>query len=813
MIDENKYTNNFSHEPEEETIDIKKYIFRILYNWWIFAITIFFALTVVYLINRYSDKVYSVSCSVIIGQESEKYGSVESILEELSRMRRVRKTVVENELTVLKSHSLAYKTVQELDLKISYWSVGRRGIAETPLYKNSPFTVVLDTTKPNTKGIRINVIILDKQKYILTVDEPFKIAKTLKFGEPFNHDAFNFTIYYNDSINNNNFPKKFYFIINNLTALANYYKNALKVELNDERGSIANLTLTGKNPLLITEYLNKLCEVYIKNNLEEKNLTSENTIKFIDEQLKSIVDSLNSAGLRLQNFRTANRVINLSSEGNILFQRMEQLQSQKAMLDLNKRYFDYLVSYLSSKQNFNDIIAPSVAGINDQLLTSIISNLNSLNQQYRSLSFSVKETSPQLQLLKSEIENLRNTLQENLKNLISNNKIAIQEIDRRIKEAEAEMKKLPITERQYISIQREFNINDQIYTFLLQKRAEAGIAKASNRPDHKILDIAKLENVRRIKPKTSNNYMIGLMIAIFIPLLILIIIEYFNNKITDPKDIANKTPIPIAGYIGHTETKSDLPVFENPRSSLAESFRSLRTNLQYFLKDKKSKVVTITSTVSGEGKTFCAVNLATIFAFADKKTLLISLDLRKPGIHKVFNLVNDKGISTYLIEKHEIKDIIIDVNVKNLSIIPAGPVPPNPAELLESKRTKELFDYARSNFDVVIVDTPPISIVTDAILIKEYTDLYLFVLRHQYTHKHVVNILNELYLKREIKNMAILINDIHIKGYYGYSYAYGYGYGYGYSYGYYTQGYYDEEESKINIKNKFENFLRKLLRY
>jgi len=811
----NDYNNLNNVEPEVEPLDIKKYIFRILYNWWIFAITIFFALTIVYLINRYSDKVYSVSCSVIIGQESEKYGSIESLLEELSRVRKTRKTVVENELTVLKSHSLAYKTIQELDLKISYWSVGRRGIAESPLYKNNPFTVVLDSTKNNIPGTKINIVILNKEQYILSINEPFNIVKHLKFGEPFNHEYFNFTIIYNDTINNIHFPKKYYFVINNLTALANYYQNALKVELNDERGSIVNLTLTGKNPLLITEYLNKLCEVYIKNNLEEKNKTSENTIKFIDQQLQGIIDSLNAAGLRLQNFRTANRVINLSSEGNLLFQRMEQLQSQKAMLDLNKRYFDYLQSYLSSKQNFNDIIAPSVAGINDELLTSIISNLNSLNQQYRSLSFSVKETSPQLQLLKSEIENLKNALLENLKNLISNNKIALQEIERRIKDAEIEIKKLPVTERQFITIQREFNINDQIYTFLLQKRAEAGIAKASNRPDHKILDIAKIENARRIKPKTSSNYMIGLMMAISIPLFILILIEYFNNKITDIKEITSKTPIPIAGSIGHNEKVSDLPVFENPRSSLAESFRSLRTNLQYFLKNKSNKVITISSTVSGEGKTFCAVNLSTIFAFAEKKTLLISLDLRKPSIHKVFNLTNEKGISTYLIEKNNLNEIIIDVNVKNLSIIPAGPIPPNPAELLESPRLQELFNYVLQNFEVIIIDTPPISIVTDALLLKEFTSLYLFILRHEYTHKNVIHLLNDLYLNRDLKNIALVINDIHIKGYYGYTYAYGYGYGYGYgyNYGYYGHGYYDEEENELTFKQKIENLIRKILKY
>ena len=237
-----------------------------------------------------------------------------------------------------------------------------------------------------------------------------------------------------------------------------------------------------------------------------------------------------------------------------------------------------------------------------------------------------------------QLENLRMDILENVNNLIEANHISLGGLNKRMTALEKEIQKLPSTERQLINIQREFNINDQIYTFLLEKRAEAGITKASNTSDHRLLDIARPENALMIKPKTSMNYMMALVLGGLLPLMLLILIEYFNNKIVDKKDIEQQTSVPILGSVGHNEKSFDLPVFENPKSALAESFRSLRANLQYLLKNERHKIISISSTISGEGKTFCAANLAAILAMAGHKTLLVSLDLRKPKIHKIFRL-------------------------------------------------------------------------------------------------------------------------------------------------------------------------------
>ncbi|HBH48913.1 MAG TPA: tyrosine protein kinase, partial [Bacteroidales bacterium] len=510
------------------------------------------------------------------------------------------------------------------------------------------------------------------------------------------------------------------------------------------------------------------------------------------QQLKGIVDSLESAGIRLQQFRSNNKLIDLSKEGSFLFEQMEQLQADKALLEINLRYYNYLLDYIKTHQEAGDVIAPSVVGISDELLNSLVLNLNELSLQLSNYRSSVQENLPQTTALKGQINNVRNTLQENLASLIGASELSMENLNNRIRKIEGEIRKLPLTERQYINIQRDFNINDQIYTFLLEKRAEAGITKASNIADHKILDKALPNNAIRIRPKPSSNYMLSLVVGFLIPLIIIILREFFNNKILGKRDIESATRVPILGSVGHNEKQSEIPVFENPKTALSESFRALRANLHFMLKEKNEKVIAVSSTISGEGKTFCAVNLAAIMAMAGKKTLLMGLDLRRPKIHRIFNINNDTGLSTYLAGRTEYQDIIQPTNVDNLAIVISGPVPPNPAELIGSERLVDFIDSMKKEFDYIVIDTPPIAIVTDALLIKDLINTYVFVIRHNYSDRSVLKLVDELYTRRGVANMSILVNDIQVKGYYGYNYSYNYGYGYGYTYRY-GQSYYDTE--------------------
>lgn len=793
--------------PEEEGIDIKKFIYLILSHWWLFGIALFISLTIAYLVNRYSQEVYSVNCSLIIGEEKSGVGTIEGVLDELSRLKnKKRKAVVENEISILKSYKMARLALEELDFKITYTAVGRREIAETQLYNDCPFEVIPDSSYTFLRGTYF-LNIISNDRYRLSIGEEFQ--KEFEFGEYFENDATRFKIILRDPKEFNftsNTSNKYYFTFNDINSLANFYQKALNVEVNDDKGAVLTLNMNGFVEDQLADYLNKLMEVYIRSNLEEKNITSENTIQFIDQQLGGIVDSLETTGLRLQQFRTTHKVIDLSKEGNFLFEKLQELQSDKAVYDIKTNYYNYLLEYITDKDATADLVAPSVVGIQDNLLNRIVAEINELNTQKRQMEFSSSEGSPQLALIDSQIRNARDVLKENLRSLIESNQIALDNLNGRIAKIEKEVQKLPGTERQMIDIQRKFAINDQIYTFLLEKRAEAGITRASNISDHKILDIARPENAIKVKPNTSMNYVIGLICGGGIPLVLILLVNFFNTRITDKKYLEENLKASIIGNIGHNDGGTELPVIENPRSSLAESFRALRTNLQYILKEKKTGVIAVTSAVSGEGKTFCAVNLACIIAMSGKKTLLMGLDLRKPKIHRIFSLDNSQGISTYLIGKTEYNSTIFKTNINNLSIAISGPVPPNPAELIGTEKMNSFIETAMKEFEYIIIDTPPVAIVTDTLLLKSLLDSLIFVVRHNYSEKQVVELANSLHEKHLLNSLGIVVNDIQLRGYYGYSYRYGYGYGYGYSYSY-REAYYDEEAKRqgflSSLKKRF----------
>jgi capsular exopolysaccharide synthesis family protein len=282
------------------------------------------------------------------------------------------------------------------------------------------------------------------------------------------------------------------------------------------------------------------------------------------------------------------------------------------------------------------------------------------------------------------------------------------------------------------------------------------------------------------------------IIGLIIPLFSIIVLDLLNNKIIDKKDIENGTRVPVVGFISHNASKSELPVSTNPGSPLSESFRSIRTNLKYFVIDIKCPVISVSSTITAEGKTFISANMAAILAMSGKKVLLLGLDLRKPRTHKLFGMNNENGISRLLIGEAEYQEIIQKTEVENLWYAPAGPIPPNPAEMIESLAMTQFIERAKQNFDYIVIDTPPVAIVTDALLVSSYTDFYLFVVRQRYSSKNSLSLVEELYKNENIRQIGIVINDISVSGYYGYGLRYGYSVGYGYTYDYsYYGGYAD----------------------
>jgi len=803
--------------PEEENFDIKQLLYRIIANWYWYAISVFIALFVVYLVNRYSQQMFSVTSSVIVRDEDQtkSYVGAEQLIQSLRLVKNTKS--VQNEIGILQSYSLARQTIDELDdFNATYVAVGRRGIKESKLYKRCPFRVITDSGAVNLINYPVYVTILDSLRYQLEIDDGKGIKRTMRFGEPFSHENFNFTLQLRNYANYKDAKtvSRYYFYFNDPNALALQYKSKLSVTLNDKKGSLLTLSSSGYVAEQEADYLNKLMEVYIRRGLEEKNQIAENTVRFIDQQLELMIDSLRRAEQRLQDFRTTNRVLDISREGNMLIDRIRAIQQEQGTIELKGYYYSYLKEYLTQRKDLNTLIAPSVLGVDDPQLNNLLAEASKAYIEREELRASVKPGNPGLEQLDIRVENLRQSLIEKVNSLVDANAIAQKQLKNRINEVEAEMARLPVNERLLIGFERDFGLIDKMYTYLQEKRAEAAIARASNIPDNKILDYAMAQNATMIKPKEQINYLIALLAGLALPLIIMMIYDFFNDRLVDLKEISRRTRVPVVGTLGHNRYETEMPTIDKPKSTLTESFRGLRTNLQYLLREPDKKVVLVSSTVLGEGKTFTAANLAAITAVTGKKVLLVGLDLRKPKLHRLIGYAGVVGVSTYLIGQSNIDDIVFPSQVENLYFAPSGPIPPNPAELLGTPKMDEFMDWARSNFDYVVVDSPPVAIVSDAFLIARFTDANLFVVRFGYSSREVLNLINDIYKHHEVRNLALVINDfVPRRGYgygysfaYSYGYSYGYGYRYGYDYGPYAgSGYFsDDDEPPLTWKERIK---------
>jgi len=788
---------------EEESIDFKRCFSLFLNNWYWFAIALFIALGIAYGINRWSEDIYTVSATMLI--EDEQYGSNLSGAEKFIPGGEMFKSQqnLKNEIGILKSFTLNYAVMKQLPkFWVTYTGVGRRGIAEQRQYNNSPFKVVFDSLENQMKGYRIDIRILSDDEYKLNIGESSE--HLMKFGEQFLNDYFDFSIVQNDGfVFDEEQSNKYYFWFESPERLANRYRGKLSVSPIQEEASIVTLTTSGFSVAKEADYLNKLMEVYIDKGLELKNQTADKTIKFIKEQLGFISDSLRIAESNLENFRLNNELIDLSSEASLVQARIERYENERYNIEFEKQYYEYLLEYINSRDESGEIVSPSLVGITDPGLSRLVSELADLQQQKKQLSFSLKNDLPAVGLIDAQVADARKILKENIENSLRNATKLLDDANARITRVEEEIQKLPGTERQLINIQRKFDLNNTVYNYLMEKRAEAGIAKASNVADNRIIDHAESFNSSRIKPKERQNYMIALILGIFIPAGLLIIFDLLNNKIIDRHDIEKATDIPLLGFVGHSESRREIPVVDSPGSTLAESFRSIRTRLKYFSGEGSSRTITITSTVSGEGKTFIAVNIAAIIAMLGKKVLLIGLDLRKPKLHRILETGNSMGLSSYLIGEVDYQDIVFDTKIDNLFFTPSGSAPPNPAELIASEKMTGFFENARKEYDYIIIDTPPVAIVTDSLLLAPYADINLFIVRQRYSSKNTLDLINDLKDQGELKNIAILINDISLSGYYGYGLRYGTTLGYkGYYYGYNLYGEYGYRKYGYGKKGK-----------
>jgi capsular exopolysaccharide synthesis family protein len=798
--------NNHEQIESEEGFDFQKIIYLLMRHWQWFLISGAIGLTAAYVYTKLTKPVYTVTASILVPEKSSGLGI------DMTKMMGVGdlpQNNIYNQIEILTSYYPINQTLLNLGWGTS-WSK-KELFVWNGIYKQEPFVVAEAPSFVNLRGVPIQINPTTADGYNLSINGktsvngvPTEIRIEGKgiYGQPFINTWFNFTLRKKPNIDK--VPDGSYrFVFNDLNQTTLAYRGKVKASLKTKMSDIIQCTIQGDEPVKDGEFLNELLKVYIGNKMDLQNEAQKRSLDFINSQLTGISDSMNSASTRFANFRSQNNVIDITAEGTMVMNNLQSIESERAKSQMQLDYFNNILNYLNEPGNQKQLVSPSVVGIGDAALNGLVAKLGELYNRRQVISFSTKENNPALALIDKELAQTRSQLTENLRNLIDNASRSITSLKDRQAGMSTELNKLPQKEQQMIDIQRQFNVTNDLYTFLLKKRAETNITLASSVPDVQIIDVARPDAASRIGLSRSIILLIGLFLGIGIPLAVMLLLNMFDVHIRTQEDVENKTRIPIIGNIIHENSDTTLIVHENPKSIIAESFRALRTNLQYMVDKPTGKVISVQSTHPGEGKTFVSINLASILAMNDKKVLLIGVDLRKPKIHKVFDLKNDHGLSTYLAGYDPLDQLIVPTPIQNLSLLPSGPIPPNPAELLGRQEMKALIEKLRLTYDYIVLDNAPISFVTDGLIMSQLSDLNIFILRYGTSRKQQIDIINHHAEKKLISHVAIVVNDIKPNSF-GYAYSKYSRYDAYYKYSYQKNYHYTSDESDGKVRRKRE---------
>lgn len=777
--------NNSSQSFAEDEIDLRVLFNNYLRSWKLILAFLIIGFTFAYTYSKIAIPVYSVEATVLVKEDKANLGM--ELFESGGFFQG--KSNLENEIGILKSYSLAYETIKDLNFNVLYYEDRLIGVKE--VYKSNPVLVTADWNHYQLVGGLMKIKVLSEEEFQLTVeDDSFQVFNPndpiykLSFEEKVGFEG---KYLFGEEIKGANYKFKVenlsglageevLFTLKDLHALTLAYKNGIRVAPLNKAGSILTVGLDATNSKKGVDYLDRLLNTYLSRELNEKNRNAENTIKFIDAQLSGLTDSLNFVESKLEKYRSENRIFNLSNEGAQIFLHLQELEKDRSKYQLNLKYFESLLSYLSDDR-LEELTAPSLIGLSDPLLNALVINLSELQAEKISLSGNYSDQTPIVREIKNKIQTTKRSLQENVSSAIVNTKTQVNEIENNILRIEREVQNLPETERKLMGIQRQFDVNENIYVYLLQKRAEAEISKAANIPSNSIIDVARPAE-QPVSPKKPMILLIGLILGLIIPIGIITARDFLNNKIMDLKELEAMISVPVIGAVGRNKNPKSKLLMENIKSPMAEAFRGLRSDISYLSSKEKGLTILLTSTISGEGKTFASINLASVYALIGKKTILIGLDLRKPKIAEEFGLKNTQGVSTCLATNQNWKDVLVSSVYDNFDILLSGPVPPNPAELLMKPKFAAILEEIKSEYEVVILDCPPVGLVSETKELFKFSDVNFYVFRSLFSEKESVNILNNLVDKGGMKNTYAILNDVDFAANSAYGYGYGYGYGY-----------------------------------
>ena len=801
-------TNEKLREADDKEIDIQELLFKYLIHWPWFVGAVIVCLIAAYVYLYIATPVYNISATVLI-KDDKKGGNSNNVagLDELGLSGLITSSQsIDNEIEVLRSKTLVKEVVSYLNLYVTYQDDDQ--IPSKELYKTSPVQVSMIPQEAENLKKNIVIEMVVQPQGSLDVNVKMRDKEIQKHFEklpailPTDQGTLSF-FQTKDSISSKKMEEVSYPVqdVRHITAtisqpmnVARGYCENLSIEPTSKTTSVVTVSLKNSSLQRGQDFINQLLEMYNRNTNNDKNEIAQKTAEFIDERIGIISKELGSTEADLETFKRDAGITDLSSDAQIALTGNAEYEKKQVENRTQISLVEDLKKYLGHNEYE---ILPSNVGLKDITLAAQIDRYNEMLIERKRLLRTSTENNPAIINLDTSIRATKANVQATLEGTLQGLFITKADLDREAKRYMRRISDAPGQERQYVSIARQQEIKAGLYLMLLQKREENAIMLAATANNAKIIDDA-IADVIPVSPKRSIIYLAALCLGIAIPVVVIYLIDLTKFKIEGRADVEKLTSVPIAGDIPLTDEKNtkegSIAVFENQNNLMSETFRNIRTNIQFMLQNDK-KVILVTSTVSGEGKSFTSANLAISLSLLGKKVVIVGLDIRKPGLNKVFNLSSkEKGITQYLANPEiDLMSLVqlSDVN-KNLYILPGGTVPPNPTELLARDGLDKAIEILKKNFDYVILDTAPIGMVTDTLLIGRVADLSAYVCRADYTHKAEYTLINELYHEQKLPNLCTIINGVDLKKRkYGYYYGYGkygkhYGYGkrYGYGYGY-----------------------------
>ena len=757
-------------------------IFRVIRRYKLSIVTLTIIATLLAAVFAYfSPNIYSSSATIFI-KESNKNPN-EDILNKALGMQGAN---IDNEVAILQSHTIASKALNELNIGTRYYY--KHNLKTLELYQDTPFIVSHNYLTKNAKASVFHIKPLDKESFRLVIEPSLKQkavnfikSKISTIPEDQKLITYNGIHHYNEEIQTQWFSikvqkvydyddKDYAFTIQENSKMISFIQNSLSVTPVSKEATMLTITFQDNIAKRAVDVINALNKAYISDELSMKTLSAKKTLEFLDQQIAAINKTLQKSAKNLENYKSKNLVVTLSEKATITTGKLSDLESKLYELNMQENFFQNIASYIKTHDDIDGLNLSGAENANP-IISNLLIKIQEQTSLKKSLLIDYTEQHPDVIKITQSITSLKKTLKQTIDSSIRNLQEQKASLQHTIEKHKKDLEALPEQERKLTTLTRSFVVNEKVYSYLLQKRAETAILQSSTVSETRVIDPAVLAD-KPIKPKRLFIVIVGLILGIIIGIMQALLRAKLDNTVKTIEDIENTSTLPVYGVVPEFDPK------DKNNSAFKEALRVVRTNIEFIQNSDKSKLVTVTSSIPMEGKTTIISEIAKIVAKTHKKAIILDLDMRRAKLHEKFALENPKGMSTLLAGKDTINDVIQHSEEDNLDVITAGPTPPNPSELIMSTKMNKIIEFLLTKYDYVFLDTPPIGLVSDAMMLLKVSDLNLFILKANFSKKEFIGSIERLVEDHKLHNSGIILNQVKFDKKSGYGFGYGYGYGY-----------------------------------